>query len=87
MVGPRLIVILAIALTVVYWSLWQFLRAGQRERLSAEWRETRPPLPEHTHVEIGLREAAPALRRKLVIGVYVLPLTVAVVALLSFNDA
>jgi hypothetical protein len=87
MVGPRLILIFAVALTVVYWSLWQYLRAGDRERLSEEWRRDRPPLPEHTYVEIGLKDAAPRLHRRLVLGVYVVPLTVVGAAVLILNEA
>jgi hypothetical protein len=87
MVGPRLILILAVALTVVYWSLWKFIQAGQKERLAEEWRREQPPLPEHTHVEIGLRRRAPATHRKLVIGVYVVPLTVTAVVIYLFNTA
>lgn len=85
MAGPRLIVIVALALAVVYWSLWQYLRAGQRDRLARQWARERPPLPEHTHVEIGLREAAPALRRALVLWVLVVPLAALAAAILLLN--
>jgi hypothetical protein len=87
MVGPRLILILAVALTVVYWSLWKYVEAGQKERLAEEWQRERPPLPEHTHVEIGVKRQAPALHRKLVIGVYVIPLTVTAAVIHLFNTA
>jgi hypothetical protein len=85
MAGPRLILILAVALTVVYWSLWQYMRAGHKDRLAEEWARDRPPLPRHTHVEIGLREAAPRLRRQLILWVYVVPVSVVTATILIFN--
>ncbi|CUH23067.1 hypothetical protein JSE7799_00615 [Jannaschia seosinensis] len=71
----RLVVLLLILLTTVYWSLVLWFRAGERARLEAEWREEQPPLPMHTHVEIGLRDYVGDLHRKLIWGVYVVPLT------------
>ena len=71
----RLYLVLAVALTVVYVSLWFYSRAAMRDRLAEQWQRDQPPLPEHTFVENGLRDAIPGLRRKLIIGVYVIPLS------------
>ena len=70
----RLVVVLLVALTVIYWSLVFYLRAGERDRLEAEWERDRPPLPRHTYVEIGLRDYGGSLRRKLLWGVYIVPI-------------
>ena len=70
----RLFGLLLVALTVVYVCLWAYLRAGQRARLEAEWRDTQPPLPLYRHVAVGLDSSAPRLRRRLLLGVYVVPL-------------
>ncbi|TFL17295.1 hypothetical protein [Jannaschia formosa] len=83
---PRLLIVLAVALTVVYISLWFYARAGLKERLQEQWAQERPPLPEHTFVENGLRDATPHLRRKLILGVYVFPLTLVFGAALVLNS-
>ena len=71
----RLVVILLIALTVIYWCLVFWFRAGEKARLEQEWAREQPPLPEETFVENGLREYRGSLRRKLLWGVYVIPIT------------
>lgn len=72
----KLVAVLLVGLTIIYWALVLYFRAGERARLEAEWRRERPPLPEHTFVGIGLRDYEAGLRRKLLWGVYVLPLAV-----------
>lgn len=83
----RLLLVLVVALTVVYVSLWFYFRAGMRERLAEKWTRDRPPLPEHTFVANGLRDYEPPLRRKLFLGVYVIPLTVVIATALVLNYA
>lgn len=70
----RLFVMLMVLLTVVYWSLVFYMRAGERDRLEAQWEEEQPPLPRHTFVDNGLRDYGRSLRRKLLWGVYILPI-------------
>lgn len=70
----RLVIGLAVVLTVVYWCLVFYLRAVERDRLEAEWEDERPPLPKHTFVENGIREYQGSLRRKLLWGVYIVPI-------------
>lgn len=70
----RLAAILLIGLTVIYACLLLWLRAGERARLEAEWEAERPPLPRHTHVGIGLAAHRRRTRRKLIWGVYLVPI-------------
>lgn len=70
----RLFAILIVLLTVVYWALVFYFRASERDRLEAEWEAEKPPLPMHTHVDIGIREYQRSLRRKLLWGVYIVPI-------------
>ena len=70
----RLIFMLLLILTAIYWSLVLWLRAAERDRLEREWQEVRPPLPLHRFVENGMRDYRGSLRRKLLWGVYVVPL-------------
>ncbi len=70
----RISAVLLILLTIVYASLWLWVRAGERARLEAEWARTRPPLPRHRHVAIGLDASRAALRRKLLLWVYGVPM-------------
>lgn len=70
----RLAGMTVVLLTVAFVCLTLWFRWGKRERLEAEWERERPPLPRHTHVEIGMAPYRERLRRKLIVGVYVLPL-------------
>ncbi|SDZ01395.1 hypothetical protein SAMN05444004_10539 [Jannaschia faecimaris] len=79
----RLFAILMVLLTVIYWALVFYCRAGERDRLEAEWEAEQPPLPRHTFVENGIREYQRSLRRKLLWGVYILPIG-AICALIYF---
>ncbi|CTQ49722.1 hypothetical protein [Jannaschia donghaensis] len=70
----RLFVVLMVLLTIVYWALVFYLRAGERDRLEAEWEAEQPPLPRERYVEIGIRDYQGSLRRKLLWGVYIVPI-------------
>ena len=70
----RLFAVMLAFLALTYACLWMYHRAAQRERLAAEWRRTRPPLPEHRFVENGLAAGARALRTRLVLGCFVAPI-------------
>ncbi|UWQ19031.1 hypothetical protein [Jannaschia sp. M317] len=71
----RLAVVLLIGLTVIYWALVFYFRAGEKDRLEREWAETQPPLPEETFVRNGLRDYQGSLRRKLLWAVYIIPIS------------
>ncbi len=76
MIGlARLAVILLVVLTVIYFCLVFYFRAGEKDRLRAEWARDQPPLPEHTYVENGLRDYQGSLKRKLLWGVYIIPIS------------
>ncbi len=83
----RLFAMFMVLLTVIYWSLVFYLRAGERDRLEAEWDARRPPLPRHTYVDIGLRDAKRGMHRKLVLGVYAVPIAVVCALIYVFNYA
>ncbi|MEL6585429.1 MAG: hypothetical protein AAFY65_12450 [Pseudomonadota bacterium] len=69
----RLAVGLFVILTVIYVCLVFYFRAGEKRRLEEEWATEQPPLPEHTYVENGLRDYQGSLKRKLLWGVYIIP--------------
>ncbi|MCK0169086.1 hypothetical protein MWU52_16140 [Jannaschia sp. S6380] len=83
----RLALILLVALTVIYWCLVFWFRAGERARLEAEWERERPPLPQHTYVEIGIRDYQGSLRRRLLWGVYVVPIAAICIIIYLVNFA
>lgn len=70
----RLFVILLVLLTIVYWSLVFYLRAGERDRLEETWEAEQPPLPRERFVDNGMRAYQRSLRRKLLWGVYIVPI-------------
>lgn len=69
----RLSVIGFVVLTVIYVILSLYSRSVRRKRLKAEWDEDRPPLDRDSFVRQGLDEYDHSLRRKLILGVYVVP--------------
>ncbi|CTQ33655.1 hypothetical protein [Jannaschia rubra] len=72
-------------LTVIYWCLTMWFRAGERQRLEARWERDRPPLPQHTYVRNGIRDYDAGLRRRLVLGVYVVPIACLAVLIYAIN--
>ncbi|MDA7423237.1 hypothetical protein [Thalassococcus lentus] len=81
----RLFIIGFLVLTVVYISLSLYSRAVRRGKLEAEWEETQPPLPKDTFVDNGLQEYDGSLRRKLILGVYIVPFTLMCVIIYLTN--
>lgn len=74
-----------VVLTIVYICLSFYSRAVRRGKLEAEWDENRGPGNRESFVETGLRDYDGSLRRKLILGVYVIP-TVAVGLLIYFTN-
>ncbi|MBM2323370.1 MULTISPECIES: hypothetical protein [Marivita] len=72
----RLLVIGFLVLSVVYICLSLYSRAVRRDKLEKEWDEEIREGDRETFVEGGLREYDGSLRRKLILGVYIVPLTV-----------
>lgn len=71
----RLSVIGFVVLTVIYVSLSFYSRAVRRGKLEAEWDEEGMTGDKEAWVEEGLRDYDGSLRRKLILGVYIVPVT------------
>jgi hypothetical protein len=83
MILLRIFALLLVALTGIYVSLWFYFRAGEKARLEDRWAAERPPLPQHTFVKIGLSAYSEALRRRMILWVYVVPV-LAVVGIIAY---
>ena len=71
----RLLAVAAVVLTVVYVSLMAYFRADAREKLTERWHGAGQPETLEGYVKAGLEERLPALRRRLLIWVYAVPLS------------
>lgn len=69
----RLVIMGFAVLTVIYFSLWFWSRALRRERLETRWAEKGRIGDREAFVRRGLQRYDPSIRRKLLIGVYVVP--------------
>ena len=78
----RLVVILLVALTIVYVSLSLYSRSVRRGKLEAQWAEEGREGDRDAFVRAGLEDYDGSLRRKLILGVYVVPL--ALIALIIY---
>ena len=72
----RLMVIGFVVLTVIYVSLSLYSRSVRRSKLKTWWEEEGRPGDLDAYVEKGLAEYDGSLRRKLILGVYVVPICV-----------
>lgn len=79
----RLGVIGFVVLTVLYVSLSLYSRAVRRGKLEAEWDDEAMTGDREAFIDAGLRAYDHSLRRKLILGVYIVPV-VLVVALIYF---
>ncbi len=70
----RLLLILFVVLTVIYVSLSLWSRARRRDKLEREWDEGARQGDRDTFVKQGLESYDSSLRRKLILGVYVVPI-------------
>jgi hypothetical protein len=78
----KLVVIGGVILTVLYAALSIWSRRTRRGKLEAEWLVSGRPGDEDAFVDAGLKEYDGSVRRKLILGVYVVP--VAVVAAIVY---
>lgn len=73
----RLIVVGFIVLTIVYVCLSLYSRSVRRRKLRDEWNagslEGKPPGDYDTFMEQGMEDYDQSLRKKLILGVYVVP--------------
>ena len=81
----RLVVIGFIVLTVIYVSLSLYSRSVRKGKLAEWWEEEGRPGDRDAYIEAGLKEYEGSLRRKLIWGVYVVPIT-AVAAIIYFTN-
>lgn len=81
----RLLVIGFIVLTVVYFSLSLYSRSVRRSKLEEWWEEEGRPGEREAYIEAGMKEYEGSLRRKLIWGVYIVPLA-AITAIIYFTN-
>ena len=81
----RLIFVGFIVLTVIYVCLSLYSRSVRRGKLRAEWDEEGYEGDRDAFVEQGLQEYDQSLRRKLILGVYIIPVTVVAVIIYLTN--
>ncbi len=74
----RLMIILLALLAVIYWSLMSFLCARERERLEAEGAR-------RTKLQDGVQAFADRVRLRLLLGVFVVPVTIFLVYVWASN--
>lgn len=72
----RLVFILLIVLTVIYVSVSLYSRAKRRDKLEQEWEDLGAHGDRSAFVREGLEEYDSSLRRKLILGVYIVPAVV-----------
>lgn len=70
----RLVIFGFLVLSVVYVCVSLYSRSVRREKLEAEWEETRPEgIHRDAFVKEGMKEYEASLRRRLILLVYVIP--------------
>lgn len=83
----RLVVVGFIVLTIVYVCLSLYSRAVRRGKLEAEWRDDGRDGDKEVFVREGLEDYDGSLRRKLILGVYVVPVCVVTLIIYLMNFA
>ncbi|RYH09106.1 hypothetical protein [Tropicimonas sp. IMCC6043] len=83
----RLLLILFVVLSVIYVSLSLYSRAERRDKLEREWDEEIGEGDRDAFIREGLEEYDHSLRRKLILGVYVVPILLigTIIYLTNFN--
>lgn len=71
----RLLGIGLVVLTVIYFSLSLYSRRVRRDKLEREWDEEIGTGDREAFVRAGLKQYDGSLRRKLILGVYIVPLS------------
>ena len=72
----RLVVMLFVALTVIYVCLSFYSRAVRKSKLREKWHTGKQLVDRDTFVKRGLERYDGSIRRKLILGVYVVPVVV-----------
>lgn len=83
----RLMVVGFVVLTIVYVSLSFYSRSVRRGKLEKEWDEEGMTGDRDAWIDEGLQDYDGSLRRKLILGVYIIPviLVVTMVYLMNFS--
>ena len=81
----RLAVFGFLALSVVFVCLSFYSRAVRKGKLRAEWEAGPKDVDEDTFLDQGLKEYEGSLRRKLIWGVYIVPIVVIAVIIYLTN--
>lgn len=81
----KLLIIAFLVLTVVYVSLSLYSRAVRRAKLESWYEDEGRPGDRETYIETGLQDYDRSLRRKLILGVYILPLMLMVTIIYLTN--
>ena len=83
----RVFFIVLVLLSVIYVSLSLYSRARCRDRLEAQWDAGGITTPRDRFVREGLRDYDGSLRRKLILGVYIVPLMLVCLIIYFINFA
>ena len=83
----RLLFIAFVVLSVIYLLLSLYSRARARDRLEAEWDAGDFDIPRDNYVRAGLTDYDGSLRRKLILGVYVVPMSLVCIIVYLVNFA
>ncbi|GAA6180402.1 hypothetical protein NBRC116594_18400 [Shimia sp. NS0008-38b] len=81
----RLVVIGFIVLTVIYFCLSLYSRAVRRAKLKAQWDDEGMTGDQDAFVTHGLEEYDNSLRRKLILGVYIVPVCFVAILIYVIN--
>lgn len=87
MVLIRLFGMAFIVLSIIYLSLSFYSRSVRRGKLEAEWDEGGIDTPRDTFIQQGLKEYDGSLRRKLILGVYIVPMCLVALIIYLVNFA
>ncbi|WP_299151543.1 hypothetical protein [uncultured Tateyamaria sp.] len=83
----RLFFIAFVVLSIVYLSLSLYSRSRARDRLEGEWDESDKTMPRDAFVREGLQDYDGSLRRKLIWGVYIVPMALVCLTIYLVNFA
>ncbi len=81
----RLVIMLFVVLTVIYVSLSFYSRSVRKSKLRKKWYEGKQLVDRDTFVQRGLERYDGSIRRKLIMGVYVVPVVVIAVIIYLTN--
>lgn len=81
----RLVIFGFVILTIIYVCLSFYSRAVRRGKLEAEWDEEGMTGDRDAFIAQGLEEYDGSLRRKLIWGVYIVPVTIVMILIYVIN--